>query len=217
MENSYYNFKQQDLVEALKKECRITDNYIANEIVYLFLNEDSPQNRLLLRKITQLHSALNVILVSDNIEVSKLAWLANVFHFLYIPHMELYPNLTLLQDRLMYKHQYKELPKKLKINFKGGVDIIETKDICYCIGEGNYTTIFLSTGIKKTITFQLNALEKKLCLAPNFQRIGKSFIINIDKVSKIKGSSVNLYSKNELELIISPLYIKRLKKAVMWY
>lgn len=214
---SFYNFKDQEIVEAIKKEERSTENYIANEFAYVYLTEDSPQNRLLLRKIIQIHSPLNVILVSDNTETSKLAWQANVFHFLHLPKMVLFPNFSLLQDRLMYKHQYKEIPKKLKINFKGGVDIIETQDICYCIGEGNYTTIFLATGIKKTITFQLNALEKKLCLIPNFQRIGKSFIINIDKVSTIKGTSVNLHSRNELELIISPMYIKRLKKAVMWY
>lgn len=217
MASSFFNFKNLDLVEAIKNEEKSFEQYITSELAYVYLTEDSPQSRLLLRKIIQLHASLNVILVSDNIEVSKLAWQANVFHFLHLPKMELYPNFTLFQDRLMYKHPYKELPKKLKINFKGGIDIIETKDICYCIGEGNYTTIFLSTGIKKTITFQLNALEKKLCLAPNFQRIGKSFIVNIDKVSKIKNNSVNLHSKNELELITSPLYIKRLKKAVMWY
>lgn len=215
--SSFFNFQNTELVEAIKNEHKILEHYIADELAYVYLKDDSPKSRLLLRKITQLHSALNVILVSENIEMSKLAWQANLFHFLHLPKMELYPNFTLLQDRLMYKHQYKELPKKLKINFKGGIDIIEVKEICYCIGEGNYTTIFLSTGLKKTITFQLNALEKKLCLAPNFQRIGKSFIVNIDKVSKIKNNSVNLQSKNGLELIISPLYIKRLKKAVMWY
>lgn len=217
MASSFFNFKNLGLVEAIKNEEKSFEQYITSELAYVYLTEDSSQSRLLLRKVIQLHASLNVILVSDNIEVSKLAWQANVFHFLHLPKMELYPNFTLFQDRLMYKHPYKELPKKLKINFKGGIDIIETKDICYCIGEGNYTTIFLSTGIKKTITFQLNALEKKLCLAPNFQRIGKSFIVNIDKVSKIKNNSVNLHSKNELELITSPLYIKRLKKAVMWY
>lgn len=217
MENSFYNFTNLELTQSIKNELINLEKYVAEHFAFVYLSEDSPQNRLLLRKITQLHSSLNIVLVSENIEISKLAWKANIFHFLYLPKMDLYPNFTLLQDRMMCKHQYKELPKKLKINFKGGVDIIEIKDICYCIGEGNYTTIFLSTGIKKTITFQLNALEKKLCLAPNFQRIGKSFIVNIDKVSKIKGSSVNLNSKNELELIISPLYIKRLKKAVMWY
>ncbi|SMC67909.1 LytTR family DNA-binding domain-containing protein [Moheibacter sediminis] len=217
MENSFYNFANQQLTQIIKNELINLEKYVANELAFIYLENDTAQNRLLLRKITQLHLPLNVVLVSENIEISKLAWQANLLHFLHLPKMELYPNFTLFQDRLMYKHEYKELPKKLKINFKGGVDIIEIKDICYCIGEGNYTTIFLSTGLKKTITFQLNALEKKLCLAPNFQRIGKSFIINIDKVSKIKGSSVNLNSKNELELIISPLYIKRLKKAVMWY
>lgn len=217
MENSFFNFTNLQLTQTIQKELINLEKYVVNDLAFVYLKEDSPQSRLMLRKITQLHAPLNVVLVSENIEISKLAWQANLFHFLHLPKLELYPNFTLFQDRLMYKHDYKELPKKLKINFKGGVDIIEIKDICYCIGEGNYTTIFLSTGIKKTITFQLNALEKKLCLAPNFQRIGKSFIVNIDKVSRIKGSSVNLQSKNELELIISPLYIKRLKKAVMWY
>ncbi|MFA7687394.1 MAG: LytTR family DNA-binding domain-containing protein [Moheibacter sp.] len=215
--SNYYNFKNPELLEAIKEQEKILESYIENNFAFLYLKEDSPKSRLLLRKITQLHMPLNVVLVSENPEISKLAWRANVFHFLHLPKLELFPNFTLFQDRLMYKHPYKELPKKLKINFKGGIDIIETKDICYCIGDGNYTTIFLSTGIKKTITFQLNALEKKLCLAPNFHRIGKSFIVNIDKVSKIKNNSVNLHSKNELELKISPLYIKRLKKAVMWY
>lgn len=217
MASSFFNFKNPELVAALKEEEKALENYLVNDLAFVYLSEDSPQNRLLLRKITQVHAPLNVVLVSENIEISKLAWRVNVFHFLHLPKMELFPNFTFFQDRLMYKHPYKELPKKLKINFKGGIDIIETKDICYCIGDGNYTTLYLSTGIKKTITYQLNALEKKLCLVPNFQRIGKSFIINIDKVSKIKSNSVNLYSKNELELKISPLYIKRLKKAVMWY
>jgi len=118
----------------------------------------------------------------------------------------------------MSKYNEKEIPKKLKIPFKGGMDVIDLHEICFCTGEGNYTTIYLSSGIKKTVTLQLNVIEKSLCTAPNFQRIGKSFIINLNKISRIKDKTVELSTaKDPLKLNLSDLYIKRLKKTIMWY
>ena len=217
MEN-FFNFSNKSLIDALVQLGESTKNYISTKFVYLYLDADNPKNRLLLRNLVQKHGSLYIILVSANQQLASLAWKSNVFHFLHITDTELVNDYSLLKDRLLQKFDQKQIPKKLKIPFKGGLDVIDIREICFCSGEGNYTTLYLSSGIKKTVTLQLNALEKKLCTTPEFQRIGKSIIINLNKIAKIKENTVSLNTQKEpINLSLGELYIKRLKKKIMWY
>lgn len=217
MEN-FINFNNVSLAESIAGFEAGLKPYAPQDLVYIYLESDAPKNRLLLRNTIQKNGSLKTILVSGNKNLAELAWNANVFHFLHLSGSSLFPAITLLRDRIMTRYNTEEIPKKLKIPFKGGMDVIDTREICFCIGEGNYTTIFLNSGIKKTVTLQLNMLEKKLCISPDFQRIGKSFIISISRISKIKENSVSFSTEKEpLKLNMSDLYIKRLKKTIMWY
>ena len=217
MEN-FINFNNISLAESIAKFENGLKPYTSKDFVYIYLESDAPKNRLLLRNTIQKNGSLKTILVSGNKNLAELAWNANVFHFLHLSNNSLFAAIILLKDRMMAHYDSQEIPKKLKIPFKGGMDVIDTREICFCIGEGNYTTIFLTSGIKKTVTLQLNILEKKLCISPDFQRIGKSFIVSIGRISKIKENSVYFSTDKEpLKLNISDLYITRLKKAIMWY
>ncbi len=215
---NFINFNNPTLIEAINKLDENLKKQIPHSFIFLYLKDDSVKERILLRKIIQRAGALNVVIVSGNIKLAELAVSANVFHFLYLSKAELFPAFTLFKDRVMLRKGQGNPSQKLKIAFKGGIDIIDTREICFCTADGNYTDIYLTNGKKKTVTYQLNSLEKKLNFFPNFERIGKSFIINLNLVNKIKENTVFIQTDSEdLQLNLSPLYIKRLRKAFSWH
>jgi|SRR5690606_25420437 len=215
---NFINFNNPTLVEAIYKLDEDLKKQTPHSFIFLYLKDDSPKERILLRKIVKKAGALNTVIVSGNLKLAGLATTANVFHFIYLSEAELFPAFTLYRDRLMLRKGQGTSPKKLKIGFKGGIDVIDTNKICFCSADGNYTDIYLADGKKKTVTYQLNSLEKKLNFFPDFERIGKSFIINLNRVNKIKENSVYVNTDSEdLKLNLSPLYIKRLRKALTWY
>ena len=216
--DNFINFSNETLERALRELDKSLKSQVPHSLTYLYLKDDSLKSRLLLRNQVQKTGGLNLVVVSANPKAGGIAWAANVFHFLFLSDFNLFPAFTLFQDRLKKMSGIQPVPRKISIAFRGGMDVINTDEICFINADGNYTEIYLSAGIKKTVTCQLNLIEKKLQAIPGFERIGKSFILNIGKVEKIKENTVFLKTdKEELKLNLSPLYIKRLKKSLSWF
>lgn len=74
---------------------------------------------------------------------------------------------------------------------------IRTSQLLYIQSDGNYSTLFLTGGEMRMVTFQLGQLEKLLAgQLPvgdnNFVRIGRSLIINLNYVFYINLSKQQL-------------------------
>jgi two-component system LytT family response regulator len=63
-----------------------------------------------------------------------------------------------------------------------GLEIIQTSGILYCLGEGNYTTLYLENGNTRIVSKNLKFLEEKLSGNPHFFRVHHSAIIQLGKV-----------------------------------
>ena len=84
-----------------------------------------------------------------------------------------------------------------------GLDFIDLEDILYCESDGAYTFVHLNNGSKKLISKTLKFLEDILCDF-HFLRVHKSYIVNMNYVSKYsRGSGGLLTMKNGARIKVS--------------
>lgn len=104
-----------------------------------------------------------------------------------------------------FKNMYASIADSPKISIADskGVHILEINDLMYCKSDGNYTTLYLSSGREILISKNLKQFEEKLPYT-KFLRIHKSYLINlnfVDILLKEQGGAVIL--KNGTSLPIS--------------
>ncbi len=93
----------------------------------------------------------------------------------------------LKQDKKAYKQRF-------TIKKKGGIKLIETKDIAYFEANGDFCQAIDSKGQKHIINFTLSDIEKKIDPI-SFFRINRSQLISISFIEKI-----DPYFKNRLSI-----------------
>lgn len=73
--------------------------------------------------------------------------------------------------------------EKLRFNQKGKTIFIDMDEIIYCKADGNYTEIFIDDQHKEVISHLLSHVHE--LLNQDFQRLGRSIIINKKYLSKV--------------------------------
>ena len=92
----------------------------------------------------------------------------------------------------------------IKTETKGKFIKIDTADIDYIEGMGNYVAIFCNG--KKTVSLiNMKDLEGKLP-KEKFIRVHKSFIVAVDKITSIEGNSLLLKNNPKAEILIGNAY-----------
>jgi len=92
------------------------------------------------------------------------------------------------------KSDKKSYKQRFTIKKKGGIKLIETKDIAYFEANGDFCQGMDTNGQKHVINFTLSDIEKKIDPA-SFFRINRSQLINISFIEKIEP-----YFKNRLSI-----------------
>jgi two-component system LytT family response regulator len=69
------------------------------------------------------------------------------------------------------------------LSYEGGKSLIEFSDIIYLNGFDNLTTLYLTKNRKLTLSKTLKYFEDALSI--DFERIHKSYIVNLKYVSKV--------------------------------
>ncbi|MCH2034580.1 MAG: LytTR family DNA-binding domain-containing protein [Tenacibaculum sp.] len=88
---------------------------------------------------------------------------------------------------------------KITIPLQDGFEVINVEEIVYCKADDNYTEIHLANS-KKVVSKTLKHFEEVLKEYP-FARIHKSFLVNINEITKYKkgkGGSVELTNGKEI-------------------
>lgn len=94
----------------------------------------------------------------------------------------------------MLKQGKKSYKQRFTIKKKGGIKLIETKDIAYFEANGDFCQGIDTTGQKHVINFTLSDIENKIDPV-SFFRINRSQLINISFIEKIEP-----YFKNRLSI-----------------
>lgn len=214
---NFVNFKNDTLQKSL--EDAILSVYTGNvyPLTFIYIEEDTIENRVLLRKSLNSNFKGNYVLVSKNPNISLLAWKANLLAFVFIDE-------ALLEALHLLNNRVKSFPpilfpskSKLKLNYKGGVEFIDIEMICFCSGSGNYTEVYLQNGKKKCMSYPLGEIEKRFFNINHINRIGKSFIVNYNRVKMVKRNRLVFKADVAMELVLSDTYIKRIKQNILWY
>ena len=162
----------------------------------------------------------NIVIISAYPDAAVRAIKNQVFDFLLKPvdEKELYRLINKYRARKNINISEKldkvleniENPLKLKISSKNSHILIEPGDIVYCTAEGSYTDIHLSNGNVELANVYLAKIEK-LLTEYRFFRIGRSALINLDKLWKVSrndNSCTLLVNNKEIKLKGSAKQIK---------
>lgn len=98
--------------------------------------------------------------------------------------------------------------KKISINVDGKIVYLTPDEILFCESDGNYTTIYLSTGKNLVVTQKLKQIEEKL--TDDFFRVHNSYVINLEKVSEYLKNDGYVILTNKIKIPVS-----RQKKALL--
>ena len=84
----YLNFPTLEEVEKVAESCKTLQISPISEISFFYIDKDTIANRVLLRKLLNTNENDHFVLVSNNKEVSFLAWKAAVFAFLHYKNVQ---------------------------------------------------------------------------------------------------------------------------------
>ena len=108
--------------------------------------------------------------------------------------------LKILRQQLSGEQKFSD---KVAVPTPEGLLFINTSEIVYCQGQGNYTEIFLLNGQKITSSHTLKAYEDMLS-GRHFFRTHKSFLINLQHIESYrKGEGGNVIMSNGREIEIA--------------
>lgn len=95
--------------------------------------------------------------------------------------------------------------KKIAITVGQAVKLIDLKNLMYMKADRSYTEVVLSNEQMFVVSKNLGQFEDALINCPNFARINKSYIINLDYISEINksdGGSVKLNNNFEINISV---------------
>lgn len=186
----------------------------AEKLIFLiYLDRDDISARKNLWQLKMRFENQPVILCSDDRVIANLAWQSNSLHFLPFPLSR--RSLALMIAKIEFTLTPEQ--NKIKLNYQGGFNIITPGEICYCVGDGNYTKIFLRGTKMVMLSKKIKDISTMLAPFPDLVRIGKSFVININNIVRVDNSAVifrGLDDKNAINF--SPVYLKRIKEQILW-
>lgn len=190
-----------------------------NIMLFYFTPNWSNDDNDLVRRVKLQHSEAKIILVSTA-DVALSAWRRDAFYFVPLSKSDTANDET----AFFLNHSYKKFAalgksetQSLTIKYNGQLMIIPFQDICYIKADGNYCDIVTATMKKITITKQLGKMVDLCKPYPALTRIGKSLIINTNRVKdvhKVKREVHFLAAKETLLQGLSDRYITWIIAAI---
>jgi DNA-binding LytR/AlgR family response regulator len=197
-------------VHDLKKIESTTEN-----TVIIFIKELSLEQRRFIWQFRTNYPSTHVVFCSNNMMVANFSWQSQAVFFL--PHPFSRRAIALMFQKI--EKEYATPKLRIKLNYQGGFEIVTSEDICFCEGDGNYTTVHLRNTKSVLLSKKIKEIYQKLSPFPEITRIGKSYIVNIDNILKIDDMKVHFKGINNqsTSFALSPVYLKRLKEYLLLF
>ena len=179
----------------------------SNLILFYATSQFNLPERLLLKELRTKKPGIHLVLIAPE-AVALAAWKFDLFHFIPFPatHQD-------IEDTLR-KHiritSSGALPK-LAIRDQSGTTQWDLQQLLYCRGDGNYTHLHFIEGQHTIITKKLKEMQSSLAPYAGIERIGKSFIINLNNIKRIEPNGIQFMGQETIKLSLSDTYTKRIK------
>ena len=189
-------------------------NYFVNvkfDLLFLDLQLNNEDGFTLLENLVS--ESFFTIVVSAYSERALEAFDNGVFDFIPKPIFE--ERLFQALDRFHSNRRHYTKTKRLFIKNGTKLEAIPIKNVVYLQPAERYTEIIMDKGIKKLHNLSLDKIIK--ILPTNFERIHRSYIVNLDFVSGIlsySGSKYEIELKNDKKLPLGRSYAKKIKTLI---
>ena len=230
----FENFPDLESEESIKRQWALNKNaFVDNgeKLVFFYLEDSRLEDRIRLRgflsyyrnnerelnKQGNLHNHARIVVTVKEASLfyNFYGWEEDI-SFCYNLDNDTGHVMKKLVNRLMY---YPPI-EKIKIKSKGSFDLEFIYDICYCVASQNYTEIHLANGKKRLESKAIAFIEKRLSNVSCIQKVGRSYIINRNRILKVDAEKVWFTANHGCPsriVSLGPEYIKRIRKFVYWY
>ena len=181
------------------------------ELLFLDLQLKNEDGFSLLQNLVS--ESFLTIVVSAYSERAMEAFDNGVFDFIPKPIFE--ERLFKSLDRFHSNRRHYTKTKRLFIKSRNKLEAIPLKNVIFMQPAERYTEIILLQGIKKLHNLSLDKIIK--ILPANFQRVHRSYIVNLDFIERIishSGSKYTIELKNNTELPLGRSYAKKIKSLI---
>lgn len=215
-----------NLLEAIygRKYTAVPINYVHDlkkidseeeNVVILYIRDLNLEQRKFIWQFKINYPKVFLVLCSKDLPVANFAWQIQAVFFLPYPFSR--RAVSLMFKKIEEKISVPKL--KIKLNYQGGFNLVNSEDICFCEGDGNYTTIHLRNSKNVLLSKKIKDIYQKLLPFPEVIRIGKSYIINMENVIKVDDKRVYFKSQNTegISFTLSAIYLKRLKEHLLMF
>ncbi|MCK0189700.1 LytTR family transcriptional regulator DNA-binding domain-containing protein [Arenibacter sp. F20364] len=235
----FENFPDLKSEESIKRQWALNKNaFVDNgeKLVFFYLEDNQLEDRIKLRgflsyyrnnerelnKQKNLHNHARIVVTvrEASLFYNFYGWEEDI-SFCYNLDKDASDVMKKLVNRLMYYPFDKNAPiEKMKIKSKGSFDLEFISDICYCVASQNYTEIHLANGKKRLESKAIAFIEKRLNNVSCIQKVGRSYMINRNRILKVDAEKVWFTANHGCPsriVSLGPEYIKRIRKFVYWY
>lgn len=184
----------------------------SKKILFVIIPNFKISSRLFIQQLSKRFPNLTIVLCS-NVQFALDAWKFNLLYFLSFPISNSEINFA-LKKYLRKINKDEAIPLRIKIN--GENHLISPSNILFCKADGNYTWVHSRNDGKYLVSLQLNKIVSRLSGNLGIQRVGKSYLINLDNILSI-GKGKVLFNNKTTELLASDHYIRKIQKILTGY
>ena len=209
-----YSHKYTSVQIAYVSDLKKIDAHVENTII-IYIEELSLEQRRFIWQFRINYPIIQMIFCSKDLMVANFSWQCNAGFFLPYPFSR--RAVALMYQKIEEKYSSARL--KVKLNYQGGFDIVTSDDICFCEGDGNYTTVHLRNSKSVLLSKKIKDIFQRLSPFPEIVRIGKSYIVNVENITRVDDLKVHFkgLNNNTSSIVLSPVYLKRLKEHLLWF
>jgi len=157
------------------------------DVVFLDLNLPQLDGKSILETITD---KLSVIIISASTDFAAESYNYNVADYLVKPIA--FPRfskaIAKVKESWIQKNRAAEAPSAIFLRDKGTIERINLTDLDYIEASGNYASFHFSN--KKSLMRLMSLQKLSIFLPSNFLRVHRSFIVNLEAIQRIEGSSI---------------------------
>ena len=172
-------------------------NIIANnlpDIVFIDIEIARRNEFKFVREIQRIITKPLIVFLADYDQYALLAIKNYAFDYIFKPiaQYEFDSVLEKLKEKLAERvglngaiglYNQSRIPNKIRFNQKRMTIFVNVDEIIYCKANGSYTEIFIDENHSEVVTHNLKDVAKQL--DDNFERLGRSLIINKRYLSKV--------------------------------
>lgn len=176
-------------------------------LILVRMNLIDEKERLAVRGFVNRNLDSLLILFSENIEAAQFAWDVGADGFINISREKWGAQLI---------HVLNASRKLWTIGSQQQIDFVDVAKITFVLAQGNYSYVNFCDRSRVLITKQLGKIESELAVFPDFERVGKSVLVNLARIRCIKDNCVYFDSKDVVRFSKSSKWIKILKDRLLW-